>query len=270
MAISLEEIRARVKTVQAGGQALLTVQDMVSAGKAMETPARPPCAFVATSSERAAGNRTQGVHAQRVSSTIAVVICLALERKAADLEDTVEAWRIALLASLAGWTPAGAYEALDYAGFTVLRMGEGVIWFELSFTTSWQLRQPVQPAVDVSQLARPILQTYGAADFTNLSSHAVVDGADLYFWRDDVATGAPELIVPTGSTLRISANLEAVDGLAMTARVDGGDWGYYRVTSEVPFYTEMVVGAAGKLLLATAGNNTGARFADLVVQRIGA
>ena len=138
MAIDLDSIKTRVEALNL----FTSVQGVANAAEALENGARPPAAFVAVSSERAAPNKTQGVHDQRVDATIAVLMCLAAQRADNRRADVAEDTRLAVIPQLAGWTPTGARMPFDYDSYRVIRMGGGLIWLECSFRTSWVLRVP--------------------------------------------------------------------------------------------------------------------------------
>lgn len=136
MAVDLKSVRDRL----ADSGRFASVTDVESAAAAMETSAKTPAAFVCVGSERAAANRTQGVHDQTVDCVISVLICLAAQRADSERQDRVEEARLGVIGDLAGWTPTGARKALDYDGYNVVRMGGGLIWLQCTFKTSWHLR----------------------------------------------------------------------------------------------------------------------------------
>lgn len=143
-AINLDAVRLRVAALKSGSAQLFkSVGGVLEATQAMDIGARPPVAFVAVASEKPEPNRTQGVHDQKVPTVIAVLMCLPVERRdgAMKLTDAAEATRLAVIESLTGWTPPGARLAMDYAGYRVLNMAEGMAWLEASFSTSWTLRK---------------------------------------------------------------------------------------------------------------------------------
>lgn len=144
-AIDLGAVRARVAALEStpGKLRFKTVGGVLEAADAMENmPGRPPMAFVAMASERAQPNTTQGIHDQRVVCVIAVLMCLAVERRdnAVQLTDEAEVTRKAVIGTLTGWTPPGARKALNYEAYRVVRMQEGLAWIEAAFGTEWRLR----------------------------------------------------------------------------------------------------------------------------------
>ncbi len=139
VAVDLVDVRDRLDALGV----FTAVSDVVDASEAMEAgAARTPAAFVAMASERAAPNRTQGLHDQAVDATLAVLIAVASQRADGRRTDAVEALRRPVIGALAGFTPAGASKALDYSGYRIIRMGGGLIWCECSFVTGWRLRLP--------------------------------------------------------------------------------------------------------------------------------
>lgn len=142
MATDLQAVRDRIKALNdsTGGPLFATVLDIISAGMARETGVRTPAAFVATATETAAPNRTQGVHDQAVTANISVMMVHAARMVSDGQVDEVEFAKEALITSLAGWTPPGARKALDYASFNVLEVTDGFIWTQLVFTTGHHLR----------------------------------------------------------------------------------------------------------------------------------
>lgn len=142
LAIDLGAVRDRLAALQL----FTSVSDVTDAAEAMEKAARVPAAFVAVGSETATPNRTNGVHDQAVEVTLAVLICMAAERRDERRADVVEALRLPVIATLAGWTPPGATKALDYTAWRIMRISGGHIWGEIAFRTGWRLRLPtVQP-----------------------------------------------------------------------------------------------------------------------------
>lgn len=140
MSINLEAIRARVKSLDL----FKSVGDVVDATHAMNSSVRTPAAFVATAVERATPNTTQAVHDQKVEAQIAVLFVVAAERKAGGQADVVEQYRAAIVEgplALTGWTPPGARRPLNYAGFRIVRLDEGLIWAECTFTSGWAIRK---------------------------------------------------------------------------------------------------------------------------------
>lgn len=137
MAIDLESIRARLKELNL----FTSITDVESAAVAMETAARPPAAFVAVASERAAPNKMQGVHDQRVAVKIAVLFVVAAQIKSGKRPDIVEDTRLAIIGKLTAWTPLGGVAAFNYDAFDILRMGGGQIWAQCTFDTAWTIRK---------------------------------------------------------------------------------------------------------------------------------
>lgn len=135
-AVDLLAVRDRLKLLGL----FLTVGTVADAAQAMATNVRTPSAFVGIASESASPNRTQAIHDQAVEDMLSVLVVVASERKANDQADVVEDARRAVIGQLAAWVPPGARRALDYAGYRIVQMGGGLIWFECTFRTGWHLR----------------------------------------------------------------------------------------------------------------------------------
>lgn len=148
MMIDLSDVRARVRQIDApiapGVAGFLSVSDWTSATDAINRgDAIPPAAYVTLSREQPDPNRTaSGPRAQRVRSTISVLFCLGAERADDERSDPIEIARGSIIANLVGFVPGGALAGLSYAGYSLRAEGDGLIWGEVLFGTSWDLRGP--------------------------------------------------------------------------------------------------------------------------------
>lgn len=148
--IDLASVRERVRTIETrfdptaprGG--FLSVSDALSGADAMAyADAVPPAAYVSLASETPDRNRlASGGRAQRVRSRVSVLFCLGAERADDERADAVERCRGALIASLTGFKPTGAVDAFDYAGYSLRAQVAGLLFGEVLFSTSWDLRTP--------------------------------------------------------------------------------------------------------------------------------
>lgn len=146
--IDLSTIRAQARTISAvidrsvpeGG--FLSVSDWSSATDAIaNASAEPPALYITLSREQAEKNRlASGGRAQRVNSTISALFCLGAERADDERSDPVEIARGAIIANLIGFKPGGALIGLSYLSYALRSEGDGFIWGEVLFTTSWDLR----------------------------------------------------------------------------------------------------------------------------------
>jgi hypothetical protein len=148
--IDLSTIRAELRGITTvldqgypqGG--FLSVSDWSSASDAIENGnAVPPAAYVSLAREAPDPNRlSSGGRAQRVRSQISALFCLAAERADDERADPVEIARGSIIQKLTGFVPGGAVEALSYAGYALRAEGDGLVWGEVLFSTSWDLRGP--------------------------------------------------------------------------------------------------------------------------------
>lgn len=148
--IDLSSVRAEVRNIEAildpgvaaGG--FLSVSDWSSASDAIEHGnAIPPAAYVTLSRETPAPNRlASGGRAQRVTAIVSCLFCLGAERADDERADPMEVARGAIIAKLIGFKPAGAIDAFDYAGYQLRAEGGGLVWGEVLFSASWDLRSP--------------------------------------------------------------------------------------------------------------------------------
>lgn len=131
--MDLGPIRDRIQN----GTDLMHVGDVVEAADAIQNVSAPtPSAFVSTAREQAAKNKNStGRHSQMVDQTISVLVAEGAQRADSDLRDVVEARKEELITLLMGWTPDGASLPLDYVSYSIRFMDQGIVWFELLFST---------------------------------------------------------------------------------------------------------------------------------------
>jgi hypothetical protein len=136
--IDLVDIRDRLR----GLSYFNSVSDIQSAAQLIEGDISflPPAAFVMVESEGFDKNRyAAGGHAQRGNVTISVLFCTPSQRAADDISDEVEQARRAVRDILRGYKPAGAMVALDAFRYRIRLIGDGLIWSEWLFRTSYDL-----------------------------------------------------------------------------------------------------------------------------------
>lgn len=148
MMIDLSDVRDRVRNITApiapGVDGFLSVSDWSSATDALDNgTAIPPAAYVTLSREQPEPNRlSSGGRAQRVRATISVLFCLGADRADDERADPIEVARGAIIANLVGYKPSGALKGFDYAGWSLRAEGDGLVWGEVLFNTSWDLTAP--------------------------------------------------------------------------------------------------------------------------------
>lgn len=134
--IDLVDIRDRLR----GLSFFQVVEDIQSAAQIIDGDIsfNPPAAFVMTESESFEKNRyAAGGHAQRANVVVSVLYCIPTQRAANDLSDEVEQAKRAIRELLRGWTPKGAQIALEAFRWRVRLIGDGVVWCEWLFRTSY-------------------------------------------------------------------------------------------------------------------------------------
>jgi hypothetical protein len=119
----------------------LSVTDTLEGSMAINgnLPASPPAAFIAIESERAERNKTIQGHRQRVAVVLTILFVEQGARFDAGAKDRMEQTRKAITRILLAWRPDGAAEALDYARYRIVTIQDGLVWGEVSFTTSYFL-----------------------------------------------------------------------------------------------------------------------------------
>jgi hypothetical protein len=115
------------------------VGDVIAASDAMTNNSAPvPAVYISTARESAGQNRNMtGRHSQMVAQQISVLAAIGAQRADAGLNDEVEEKRDQIIDRLMGWTPPGAGVPLDYNGYSIRFMDQGVIWFELLFSSKY-------------------------------------------------------------------------------------------------------------------------------------
>jgi len=135
-AVDLDDVRDRLLLLQY----FVSVTDVADAVQAIEDfPAVPPAAYVSIASETAQPNQLIGGHAQRVLTTISVLFCEQAARQDRDTRDRMEATRKAIIRQLIAWTPNRAAGPLQYARYLLRASGDGLVWGEVLFSTSYRV-----------------------------------------------------------------------------------------------------------------------------------
>jgi hypothetical protein len=117
-----------------------TVQPYVAAVLAIEDgTALPPAAYVSVTSETAEPNRLIGGHGQRVTVSFSILFCIRAENASGNVDDALDRTRRAVIRLMLGWAPPGAEKALDFSRYQIRSTGDGLVWAEAIFTTSYRL-----------------------------------------------------------------------------------------------------------------------------------
>lgn len=105
-------------------------------------PAHSPALYVIPDRETARPNEMIGVHDQLVATMFRVIIVVKpAVRVAGGPSKELEQHIASVIDALAGWRPAGATGACEYAGGRLIAAdGWGVAW-AVDFTTTWRLRK---------------------------------------------------------------------------------------------------------------------------------
>jgi hypothetical protein len=119
----------------------LSVTDILQASDALDEtiPASPPAAFVAVARESAEPNKTIGGHSQRVAVEVAVLFVELAARFDRQAKDRLEQTRKAVTRQLVAWKAGGTEHGLEYRGYRVVAIGNGLVWGEVTFSTSYRL-----------------------------------------------------------------------------------------------------------------------------------
>lgn len=132
----LDDVAARLNTLSYFN----SVQPYIAAVMAIEDGiAHPPAAYVSISSETAEPNRLIGGHGQRVTLQISILFCVKSENASGDADDALDRTRRAVIRLMMGWAPPGAEKALDFVRYGIRASGDGLVWAEAVFGTSYRL-----------------------------------------------------------------------------------------------------------------------------------
>ncbi|WP_435100831.1 phage tail terminator protein [Arhodomonas sp. AD133] len=142
--MQLQDLDPWIERLTAEVPALVSVGGAADLSAAFEAKAlRTPAAYVIPGRDQAGPNKAlAGAHIQRLTSTVGVVVAVR------NLSDgTGEAGhrelrpiREAILTALVAWSPPDG-EPVDYAGGSLVRLRNRVLWWEDRFTTQSQLRR---------------------------------------------------------------------------------------------------------------------------------
>jgi len=135
--VDLRDVRERLERLAY----FLSVTDVLDSAEALDDtlPASPPAAFVGVSSERAEPNRMIQGHSQRVDCDVAILFVESAARMDRAAKDQLERTRKAVIRQLVAWKPKGTDKALDYLRYRVVKIGDGKVWAEVSFSTAYRL-----------------------------------------------------------------------------------------------------------------------------------
>lgn len=135
-AVDLESVKDRIKALGY----FLTVDDVEAASIAIgDENAYPPAAYVSVASERALPNKQIGGFAQRVNPALSILFAEAAADASRARTGKLEQTRKALIRQLIGWVPTGADYPLTYLGYQLRAMSDGLLWGEVTFSTSYRL-----------------------------------------------------------------------------------------------------------------------------------
>ncbi len=146
--INLKDIRDRIDALGY----FLSVQDLQEYSQAVEglVAFKPPAAFVSIGGESYEKQRyAAGGRGQRGTVLVSVMSVIMAQRGAKDAGDEVEQVRRGVAAILTGFKPGGAQKGLSPMRYAPRKVGDGLIWFEWIFETSFDLvgvREPDPPA----------------------------------------------------------------------------------------------------------------------------
>ncbi len=137
--INLPSIRDRLKLLRY----FLDVTDIESVAAAFaEGKGYPPMAYVSVASETAEPrSRSTGGYDQRVAVSVSVLFCESSLGLDGGRADRVDKTRRRIIRQLVGWTPDGALPGafLTYQRYLSRSVGDGLVWGEALFGTSYRL-----------------------------------------------------------------------------------------------------------------------------------
>lgn len=134
--VDLKSVRDRLLAVGY----FLDVFDMLDLADAMEeAPAIPPAAFVQVAGESAEPNVLIQGYRQRVTISLSVVFVESAARLDRTTKDKLERTRKMIIRQLIGWKPTGADKALEFDRYLLRAVGEGLVYGECLFRTSYSL-----------------------------------------------------------------------------------------------------------------------------------
>lgn len=141
-AIDLDDVRDRIKAIGY----FVNVEDIRASTEILSSDEGfafvPPAAFVSVASEKAQRDKVMSgasFHAQRVDVTISVLFAEAAVSFNRGADDQVERTRKAIIRQLIFWTPKRAAIALQYQRYLLRATGNGLVWGEVLFNTSYRL-----------------------------------------------------------------------------------------------------------------------------------
>lgn len=135
----LAEVQARLV---AQVSAFELIDDAASFATVSAKPAKSPAAFVVPVADQAKPNALVNLVSQELTDRFGVVIVTSNRREARsgaaarDIESLVKATRQALI----GWSPAEAYDPVEYASGRMVHADQGFVWWLSEFVTRSTIR----------------------------------------------------------------------------------------------------------------------------------
>lgn len=137
------ELAGRLQSIAAIQGRIDGVLEMASLADGDVKPPITPCAFVVKlGSDASAGDAATGIHRQKVSHRIGIVLVLEKPddpRGEATLGE-LEALESAIIGLVAGWRAPSAADAFHLARGRLLRMSRGTAFYQIDFVTSTYVR----------------------------------------------------------------------------------------------------------------------------------
>lgn len=96
-----------------------------------------PHAFVYRLADQAEESQEVGSRTQAMVETFGVLVCVSntADLRGAGADDTLDDIRDALISALKGWSPEGAHQEFDYAGFETVDLTRARVWRRFDFAT---------------------------------------------------------------------------------------------------------------------------------------
>jgi hypothetical protein len=108
-------------------------------------PGSLPQYFVVPEGSDASPNDSTGIHAQLVTSTFMVVAMIdGAARREDSVSEGIADQEQLLIDALAGWTPAEASRACDFAGARLLSVGGSTVSWGVRFRTARRIRKAAE------------------------------------------------------------------------------------------------------------------------------
>ena len=96
-----------------------------------------PHAFVYRLADAPEESQEVGARTQAMTESFGVLVCVSntADLRGAGADDTLDDIRDALLTALKGWSPEGAHQEFDYAGFETVELTRARVWRRFDFTS---------------------------------------------------------------------------------------------------------------------------------------